>query len=395
MTLSLANDVMETPFARRLWAFLEAPVDLPCRVACAALASATRAAPELDDTPPANTPEPAASRGTQRSSRGRGRGKGRSGYPKAKSTPSALPTRVPSAAADANKGQQVFRLDRRRLALPHLAFTVLPRPDGLAKAGLFLKWIAHTVDPTFLESLIISEQVPGRVSGKGLSKSVNVLVDLMKHGNVKWTEWILASQQACWGDADAVVDAPLLFRRPDVHASLAPRLQSSQAGWVPSFSEDTPEKPWLACDLVMGANFLKPEIAQVVISARADLTYKDDDGGTVLHHAAMGGNAAFCQVLLSARAEINARDDDEWTPLCLAADSGHASTCEALLRARAGVNLADEDGRSPLWFATKKKHGDVCKLLMMHGGDANQADDHGMAPFMILCGAALDSDSDD
>jgi hypothetical protein len=57
------------------------------------------------------------------------------------------------------------------------------------------------------------------------------------------------------------------------------------------------------------ATFNKPEIAKVLINAKADLSIENNDGGTALHTAAFFGRIEIVQLLIDAKADKSARNN--------------------------------------------------------------------------------------
>ncbi len=74
-----------------------------------------------------------------------------------------------------------------------------------------------------------------------------------------------------------------------------------------------------------------PAAVEQCVSAGADLDARDNDGLTVLHHAAAVGAARIVIVLIGAGADFKARDNAGWTPLHHAASTGNPETVLALL----------------------------------------------------------------
>ena len=61
--------------------------------------------------------------------------------------------------------------------------------------------------------------------------------------------------------------------------------------------------------LMTAATFNKPEIAKVLINAKADLSIKNNDGGTALHTAAFFGRIEIVQSLIDAKADKTVRNN--------------------------------------------------------------------------------------
>ena len=96
----------------------------------------------------------------------------------------------------------------------------------------------------------------------------------------------------------------------------------------------------------------------------------DDDGRTLLHHAAGQCSPAATAMLISRGADANARDKSGSTPLHLVCGSGYAwvrshssiyvekapvKSAEFLLKAGADVNARDESGKTPLALSIEQR----------------------------------------
>lgn len=79
---------------------------------------------------------------------------------------------------------------------------------------------------------------------------------------------------------------------------------------------------------------------------------KDDNGATILMHAASRGatTAAFVKELVLRGADIQAEDYDNWTALLYATKGGHYETVQYLLDHAADVEHRDMGGESFLLF---------------------------------------------
>lgn len=92
---------------------------------------------------------------------------------------------------------------------------------------------------------------------------------------------------------------------------------------------------------------------------------EDDNGYTLLHHAAIGGCADFALRLLREQAAPNATSTEEkWTPLMLALIHKHANVAEILLKHGAKISLRDHEGNHAFRHAVDS--GDLaCVKLML------------------------------
>jgi len=66
--------------------------------------------------------------------------------------------------------------------------------------------------------------------------------------------------------------------------------------------------------LMSAATFNYPEIAKVLIDAKADLSVKNNDGSTALHTAAFFGRIDIVQMLIDSKADKTIRNNFGATP---------------------------------------------------------------------------------
>jgi ankyrin repeat protein len=94
----------------------------------------------------------------------------------------------------------------------------------------------------------------------------------------------------------------------------------------------------------------------------ACVNLKDDHWYTPLHRAVKSVNVA--ELLLSAGAEINAKDNRGFTPLHWAAQNGNLEAATMLLPRGAAVNAKDHVGLTPLHFAKRGHDSESLQSLL-------------------------------
>ena len=169
--------------------------------------------------------------------------------------------------------------------------------------------------------------------------------------------------------------------------------------------------------LLGAASYGNLEGAKQLVSSRANLRWKDRDGRTPLHRAALAGHAGVVSVLLDASAaplpvepscarqewklskgdsylvnnpislvqkgKANARDNSGSSPLHLAAERGHASVVKLLLLNGAGPGDCNGKQQTPLHSAatcSSRAAADIIRLLVEAGADVMARDRAGRTP---------------
>jgi hypothetical protein len=106
------------------------------------------------------------------------------------------------------------------------------------------------------------------------------------------------------------------------------------------------------------------EKVKTLLEASPDLSLsKDIHGQTPLHLAAANGHKDVAQLLLSGKANVNAKDDDGWLPLHKAAYEGHKDLVELLVANGAWVGAQKNDGYTALTLAESRGYTDVAESL--------------------------------
>ncbi|MBR8384571.1 ankyrin repeat domain-containing protein [Burkholderia cenocepacia] len=126
-----------------------------------------------------------------------------------------------------------------------------------------------------------------------------------------------------------------------------------------------------------------PEGVEALIEAGYPVNAEDGySKRTLLHSAAMFGDAALVRTLLKHGATIDKPDACGVTPLHSAAWQNNADTITALCEAGATVNARDDDNATPLRTAALRLAPKAVKALIEAGADVN-ADSNGGTPLFI------------
>jgi len=110
-------------------------------------------------------------------------------------------------------------------------------------------------------------------------------------------------------------------------------------------------------------------VVDALISARADIHYKDMMHETGLMIAAKYGYVDITNALVEAGADVNYEEEQFCqTPLLLASVGGNADVVEVLLKAKASIDYADAFYNTALSWAEYHQHEDVSAVLRAAGG---------------------------
>ncbi len=115
----------------------------------------------------------------------------------------------------------------------------------------------------------------------------------------------------------------------------------------------------------------------------AELTWRDADGLTALHHAARQGRTGRARLLLDHGAAIDATDRQERTPLHLAAIGGHTRTTRLLIERGAALERRAWFDLTPLHVAAMLGHAQVVDLLLARGAALEATDFYGRTPLHL------------
>ncbi|CAG5122612.1 unnamed protein product, partial [Candidula unifasciata] len=155
-------------------------------------------------------------------------------------------------------------------------------------------------------------------------------------------------------------------------------------GLDPNFHDlDNGETP-LTTAVTLGKSKVR-EIIMTLISGGAHLDFRNKQGLTALHRAAIVGNTEAIRTLLDLGASPDSRDSKELTPLyySVSNDDSHQECTYLLLHERASVGVCDEQG----WYEIHQacKYGRVQHLehLLFYGAEMDVRNSCGNTPLHV------------
>lgn len=128
--------------------------------------------------------------------------------------------------------------------------------------------------------------------------------------------------------------------------------------------------------------------------ADIDANISNEDGYTVLMHAAGGGNTEMVRILIDAGADVNASNNTGATALMCAAENPDSNIAKTLIEAGANVNAQGNADDTALMHAILwNSNLDVVKVLIEAGADINARDNRGRTSLMFALGNRKDADT--
>ncbi len=132
-------------------------------------------------------------------------------------------------------------------------------------------------------------------------------------------------------------------------------------------------------------------IFRLLLENRAKVKFKDPySKRTILHAAAMGGQAEIVKELISKKLKADAVDRDGITPLMLAASSSSAEAARLLIDHKAKVNRKSQlfndsvANWAPIHFAAFMGDFATMKVLLENGADAEAEEGRGYKPLKLV-----------
>ena len=147
-----------------------------------------------------------------------------------------------------------------------------------------------------------------------------------------------------------------------------------------------------ATPLMIAASKGRLDAFSVLIERKSDPTLKDNNGWTLLHYAARGGNDVIIEKLLCLRLDIDSRRSDGAAPLMIAAYNGTLDAFSVLIERKSDPTLKDNDGWTLLHYAAKGGNNVIIEKLLSLGLDIDSRRSDGATPLMIAaCEGRLDA----
>jgi len=111
--------------------------------------------------------------------------------------------------------------------------------------------------------------------------------------------------------------------------------------------------------------------ALALVTGRADVNARQEDGTTALHWAAYHDDVPLMRQLLKAGAQVNVRNDYGSTPLAEAAERADPQALRVLLEAGAEVESPNADGQTALMTVARTDIVEAAWVLVAHGANVN------------------------
>ena len=127
------------------------------------------------------------------------------------------------------------------------------------------------------------------------------------------------------------------------------------------------------------------DVAEYLISKKADVNAATRSGSVPLHGAAYYGHLDVVRLLLENGASINIANAAGYTPLLSASAAGKTDIVRFLIEHGADVNPSAPNVRTPLYQAVFNANNNLAKLLLEHGAQVNVPTELGVPlPFFAM-----------
>jgi ankyrin repeat protein len=145
-------------------------------------------------------------------------------------------------------------------------------------------------------------------------------------------------------------------------------------------SRDTREK---ATPLIWAVRTGNRAGFELLLFRGADITARDREGNSVVHHAVLMDQPELIEYLQSAGADVQATNARGQTPLHLATVSDRYEICQLLLERGADPDTPDGDGNTPLHLAAAAGNLELCEYLLFVGARPAPENGGGRTPLEL------------
>jgi ankyrin repeat protein len=227
------------------------------------------------------------------------------------------------------------------------------------------------------EAVRLLAAVPGAVQAAGYA-----LGFAAKYDHAEVVEALLAAG----ADPDASpADAspPLHMATSEVRMRIVEMLLRAKATADIVYEDQTP--------LFLAATEGHEQVANLLIGAGADPSWKTQTGRTIMHQAAQSGSVRIVERLADAHSPIDASDGEGLTPLHVAAYLGHADVVKTLIARGAELDRLDGDQFTALHRAVLGDRLGTVTVLLAAGAAPSHRGQLGFSPLLLAVAHASPS----
>lgn len=146
--------------------------------------------------------------------------------------------------------------------------------------------------------------------------------------------------------------------------------------------------------LILASSKGAESVVQALLSAGAKIDYKNQNGATALHMAALYGHPKIISLLGRHGADVNVQTDSGHTALMYCLEKRFAPKVEGeimreLCSRKANVNLKDNRKNTVLHYAVLNKREEALRELLAAEADVNLQNDNGDTPLHFAAKAGL------
>jgi ankyrin repeat protein len=129
------------------------------------------------------------------------------------------------------------------------------------------------------------------------------------------------------------------------------------------------------------------EIIRSLVEHGADAVAQDNNGLTPLHLASSWGNTDLACLLVKRGADVTAQSKHGLTPLHLALQHGYVEVARFLIELGADATARHNNGLTPLHLASFLGDMELVHFILRHGADVTARDKEGTTPLHVSLGS--------